>query len=820
MESTTEPRSRRSGVLGDRRPLVVATLTLVAIYAAAVWSVALTTPGSDVAAWWPAAGLSASLVALSPLRRWPGLAVALALVTALANMTAGRDVTVSLLFGAANATEAVLVAWVLGAHVARPRLESTADLRRLGVAALVGASVIGLLVSATVSGLEGGAFLDTWQRVLAAHAAGLLIVLPVTLLAVPGTRWGDWHGSGSRLGGIIQVVATLAVVATVFSASQDLPLSYICLPFITWAALQLHPWMVAVEIFVVAVLVNVLVYRGGGPFFVPDGLAPETSDALVQLFLLVCVVVALPLALALGQRRVALDELTHSSADLQTERDFTAAVLDTTDSLIVVVDRSGRIVRANVAVERISGLPLSQLVGSAYADVLLLPGSAEHFRRTFVAAADLSSPPAQRLHQVWCSPAGAARTVTASIRPLDRGDATSPLVVTGQDVTEQVEAQALLRSVLDATTATSIIGTDNHGLITFFNAGSEAMLGYTAAEIVGLETPARFHVEEEVVARSLERGLRPGFEAITEGVRRTGEPERQDWTYRRKDGSTLVVSLTVSARTDADGTIHGFLGVAADVTERRRAEESLRTALDHETVAVARLHELDRIKTDFISSTSHELRTPLTSVLGFSQLLATESVGPVNERQRALLGRIEKNGKRLLDLVENLLTLATLESGTLDLHQATLDLRRVVTVALDTVEETLRGRDLTVDLDLGSVPVMAWGDQQQLERAVINLLSNAIKFTDDGGRVEVRLSQDDTGASLRVTDTGMGIPLDEQALLFTRFFRASSAAAAAVPGTGLGLSIVHAIVEAHEGRIEVVSAPGEGTTFVVRLPTA
>ena len=803
---------------GTRSRVVVA-LTLGVVFTLSTWAVAFAPPASQVAAWWPAAGVSAALIALAPARRWPALALALVLVTALANLVAGRDPVISALFGVANATEAVLVAGVLGAHRMRPTLSSSADLRRLGVATLVGASVIGLLASGTVTLLEDADFLSTWQRLLASHAAGVLVVLPVALLVAPGIRWRDWSGSGSPAEGLAQVLATLIVVGAVFSTGQDLPLVYICLPFVTWAALRLQPWAVAVELMSIAFLVNLLTHEGGGPFYGTRDLSPETAEALVQLFLVVCVVVAMPLALVLEQRREVLAELRRSGGELQTERDFTATVLDTTDSLIAVVDRSGLIVRVNAAVERTSGLTQAELVGSSYAEALLLPESAERFRRSFGADVEQLDEPAGLQQQVWRSPAGQARAVTASLRPLHRDDPESPLVITGRDVTEQVETQTLLSSVLDATTATSIIGTDADGLITFFNAGAEAMLGYTTDEMVGRESLARIHLESEVADRTLELELEPGFDVFVHDVRRTGTPQRHDWTYRRKDGTEIVVSLTMSARTDVDGAVQGFLGIAADVTERRQAEESLRAALEHEKVAVARLHELDRIKTDFVSSTSHELRTPLTSVLGFAQLLLTESIGPINPRQHAMLERIERSGRRLLDLVENLLTLATLESAALDLHHATLDLREVVVIALETLEETLRGRDLHLDLDLGTTPIEMWGDQEALERAVINLLSNAIKFTGDGGRVAVDLWQVDDQALMRIADTGMGIPLDEQDRLFSRFFRASTATEAAVPGTGLGLSIVHAILEAHDGSIEVTSAPGQGTTFVVHLPT-
>lgn len=313
--------------------------------------------------------------------------------------------------------------------------------------------------------------------------------------------------------------------------------------------------------------------------------------------------------------------------------------------------------------------------------------------------------------------------------------------------------------------------------------------------------------------------MEPGFEVFVHEVRRTGAPEQRDWTYVRLDGSHVTVSLTVSARTDVDGQVHGYLGVARDVTERRQTEESLRTALEHEQEAVARLHDLDRLKNDFVSTTSHELRTPLTSVLGFTQLLDSDATGPLTPQQRSLLGRIDRSGRRLLDLVENLLTVATLESARLELHPEELDLRDVVAHALETVDDLLALRDLALRRDLGSAPVPVWGDRAQLERVVVNLVSNAVKFTPDGGLVEVTVLVPAPGrALLRVRDSGAGIPLAEQDQVFTQFFRASTAVRDAVPGTGLGLSIVQAVVAAHDGTVGLTSEPGAGSTFEVDLP--
>lgn len=183
------------------------------------------------------------------------------------------------------------------------------------------------------------------------------------------------------------------------------------------------------------------------------------------------------------------------------------------------------------------------------------------------------------------------------------------------------------------------------------------------------------------------------------------------------------------------------------------------------------------------------------------------------------MNRIERNTGRLGLLVEDLLTLSKAEAGQLDLEDEEVDLCSVALEAFEMTEELVRHRTLHADLDLPVEPVVVAGDAHALERVVVNLLSNAVKFTPKDGTVVLTVSESDGCASLTVTDTGIGIPLDDQEHLFTRFFRAPAATEHAIQGTGLGLSIVHSIVSQHGGSVTVESAAGTGTTVTVLLPS-
>jgi signal transduction histidine kinase len=230
------------------------------------------------------------------------------------------------------------------------------------------------------------------------------------------------------------------------------------------------------------------------------------------------------------------------------------------------------------------------------------------------------------------------------------------------------------------------------------------------------------------------------------------------------------------------------------------------------------LEELNRIKSDFVSSVSHELRTPLTSILGYAEILCDGFGGDLSPEQARMLGIVGRNAERLLGLIEELLLMASLESGTLKLSLAPVSVPALLNDVYQAVVPELTARALDVVVDVAPDLDTIVGDPRRLDRALLNLLTNAIKFSPDGG--QVRLSARSEGAFIRVevADTGIGIPLEDQAKIFDRFFRSSSASHLAVPGTGLGLSITKMIVEGHGGRIGVSSYPGKGTVITIQLP--
>ena len=239
-----------------------------------------------------------------------------------------------------------------------------------------------------------------------------------------------------------------------------------------------------------------------------------------------------------------------------------------------------------------------------------------------------------------------------------------------------------------------------------------------------------------------------------------------------------------------------------------------------EELLVAELKSLDAAKTSFLASASHDLRSPLTSIVGYVEILADSGEGPLLPTQARMLDAVDRNARRLMTLIENMLTTAKIEMGGFTTRRSPVDLAGLVTAAADVIRPAAAAGGLDLEVNCPASGLIVDGDADQLDRVLVNLLSNAVKYTPNGGQVRTALACEGGAAVLTVADTGIGIPAADQAALFTRFFRASNAVDGAVPGSGLGMSIARTIVANHEGDISVESAEGEGTTVTVRIALA
>jgi signal transduction histidine kinase len=250
--------------------------------------------------------------------------------------------------------------------------------------------------------------------------------------------------------------------------------------------------------------------------------------------------------------------------------------------------------------------------------------------------------------------------------------------------------------------------------------------------------------------------------------------------------------------------------------ERRLLEEDLRRKnyqLEQQNLAI---QEANRLKTEFVSMVSHELRTPLTSIQGYAELLLEDE--QIAEEQRESLTLVKKNADRLLGLINDLLDLSRMEAGRVDLHRTSLDLARLIPEVAGSLRPLIEAKRQRLRLDLGEALPAVWADQDRVTQILTNLISNAHKYTLVEGSITVAARRNDGFVRVDVSDTGIGLSPEDQAQLFTKFFRAHDRSPQAGRGTGLGLAITRLLVELHGGRITVASAPGQGSTFSFSLP--
>jgi signal transduction histidine kinase len=276
-----------------------------------------------------------------------------------------------------------------------------------------------------------------------------------------------------------------------------------------------------------------------------------------------------------------------------------------------------------------------------------------------------------------------------------------------------------------------------------------------------------------------------------------GAPDLQATSELKLSEGRRVFARRTAPITDAAGDVHGHLVALREITRERDALQ---------------------LREELFGLVSHELRTPLTAIIGYLDLVF-DGRDELTDDQHQFLDVVDRNARRLLRLVDDMLFTAQVEAGRPPpgLEWGRVELAEVLVDALDAAQPGARARGIELARQIDTAPVCR-GDRDRLGQVVDNLVANALKFTPEGGRVSVRLTSSNGEATVEVSDSGPGVPVDDQARLFEPFFRSADAIDRAVPGAGLGLSIVKAIVEAHEGRIGVRSDPTGGATFVLALP--
>jgi PAS domain S-box-containing protein len=347
--------------------------------------------------------------------------------------------------------------------------------------------------------------------------------------------------------------------------------------------------------------------------------------------------------------------------------------------------------------------------------------------------------------------------------------------------------RSLLESSIDA-----LMTTDPRGIITDINKQMEALTGCTRDELIGAPFKNYFTDPERAEA---------GIKLVL------SEKKVADYelTACARDGKKTDVSYNATTFYDRDRRLQGVFAAARDVTERKRFEQSLQ--------------EANRMKSEFLANMSHELRTPLNGIIGFTEFLVDEKPGPLRPKQKEYLGDVLNSAHHLLQLINDVLDLAKVEAGKMELHPEIFPVHKAVEEVAAVIKGIANKKRIVVGITIGAGLEAVKLDQHKFKQMLYNLLSNAVKFSDDGGQVEVRAQRLDTHElEVEVLDTGIGIKGEDLHRLFTEFEQLDSGTARRFEGTGLGLALTKKIIEFQGGHIGVKSELGKGSVFTVVLP--
>jgi PAS domain S-box-containing protein len=489
-------------------------------------------------------------------------------------------------------------------------------------------------------------------------------------------------------------------------------------------------------------------------------------------------------------------------------------IFEASPDAILQVDREGRIVLANSLAGEMFRCRLDGLLGKSVDEFVPTrfrdrhPGYREHYQ-----AKPAMRPMGSGL-DLWARRAdGSEFPVDITLSPLDTKDGPQIMCVV-RDMTDRrrIERDLHRQAQLIEASHDAIIVREPGGRILQWNAGAQEIYGWSAAEAIGQVSHALFQTVFPVSLEALEA-------EIDHSGKWDGELQ-----HTRRDGARITVETRHILLGKTDGQAGALLEINRDITQRKRVEEAV-GALNAKLGAANKELELrnreveraNRLKSEFLASMSHELRTPLNAIIGFSDLLAEQIAGALSSKQLRFVNHIQQGARHLLALINDILDLSKVEAGRLELNRESVLVAVVLADVLTGIRSLAAAKSIVVHSSIGP-DVTVFADRIRFKQILLNLLSNAVKFTPDGGKIWVEAIERRGRLTVSVSDTGLGIPIEEQEAIFDAFHQAGATTRGIKEGTGLGLAITKRLVEEHGGRIWVESELGKGARLSFTMP--
>jgi PAS domain S-box-containing protein len=534
-------------------------------------------------------------------------------------------------------------------------------------------------------------------------------------------------------------------------------------------------------------------YRGQMAWILLAVFAPWIFN-VIQIFKLLPIVIDLtPFAFTLTGVGMAFALFMHHLLDLAPiARDV---IIEGMQDGIIVLDSSNRIVETNKAIHHILNIPENQtLIGKKLADAIFQwPKLVKHSENASRMEDEIAL--GIGMDQNWVG------LTSLPLQDKKNNDVGRLIII--RDITSRKKAEEQVRKLSRAVEAspTSIVITGMDGNIQYVNPKFTQVTGYTLDEAFG-KNPNILKTDQTPVGTYSDL-----WKTISEGHEWSGE-----FCNRKKNGELYWELASISPIHDEDGLITHYVAVKEDITEWKRAQESLSIAYDQAL-------EASRAKSQLLARVSHELRTPLGGILGYAELLRDGNLGEIKEEQKEAVKSILQSVDHLTTMVNELLDEAQIQANTTILKEKTYSpaiLLEQATSGFEIMAEK-KGLGFATSID-PNLPESLYGDEHRIRQILINLIGNAIKFTQEG-EVRVRLEYHAPEHwAIQVTDTGLGIPNESQASIFEPFQQVRNDITSENRGIGLGLSITKQLVELMGGRIMLESKIGQGSSFSVLLP--